>query len=77
MKPVHIAFYFAFYFACFFTSLAVLTACSESDTGKSRHHRPFRLLSQLLTLYLTPLIYVCLDRLTPKGKDISVAPEAS
>lgn len=30
MKPVRIA----FHYACFFTSLVVLTACSESNTGK-------------------------------------------
>ncbi|MFZ4536688.1 efflux RND transporter permease subunit [Propionivibrio sp.] len=34
------------------------------------------LLSQFLTLYLTPVVYVYLDRFTPKGKDAGVAVEA-
>ena len=33
------------------------------------------LLSQFLTLYLTPVIYVYLDRFTPKGTDLPAMPE--
>jgi HAE1 family hydrophobic/amphiphilic exporter-1 len=34
------------------------------------------LLSQFLTLYLTPVVYVYLDRLTPKAKAENPLPEA-